>query len=277
MAYNPLNLGRPLEGHDAFDATTSSSIDTNVVPASSALDSVDSHPHPRLEHTHTAPTTIPTRRQSHNGSESPTPTLHTEIPPTAGGAPGQPLAGHHVEKGDFNEKDHQAAGAGGQSGPGVAALAKKELGIDTNTETDAFNEKSYNGPPSPSASKNPRLDRTATGTQVNRGTHTGGDTVQGLGMVPITRKTSQPPGVGIFGGVAPSGVDAEEGLAPVRSHEEEEEREILRKAQGPDPWSVRFEEGDKANPKVSRHIRVSLPSILNSTMSTLVKRQAGLS
>jgi hypothetical protein len=75
--------------------------------------------------------------------------------------------------------------------------------------------------------------------------------VQAIGMTPIRRQMSQPPAVSPFGGVAPSGVDAEEGLTAVRSHEEEEEREVERQKKGPDPYAVTFEPGDKANPKVS--------------------------
>jgi hypothetical protein len=76
-----------------------------------------------------------------------------------------------------------------------------------------------------------------------------------LGMRPLQREESQPPAIGLFGGVAPSGVDAEEGLRAVRSRKEEDERETKREETGPDPWAVKFEPGEKANPKVSLEIR----------------------
>lgn len=59
------------------------------------------------------------------------------------------------------------------------------------------------------------------------------------------------PVVSLFGGVAPSGLDAEEGLVPVRSREEEFDRELAREEKGPDPWAVKFEAGEQINPKVS--------------------------
>jgi hypothetical protein len=79
----------------------------------------------------------------------------------------------------------------------------------------------------------------------------GGESVSEYGMVPVSRITSQPPGVGPFGGVASSGEDAELGLRAVRSWQEELERQEAREKEGPDPWAVRFEQGDPENPKVS--------------------------
>lgn len=76
----------------------------------------------------------------------------------------------------------------------------------------------------------------------------------GEGAVPmrtLTRALSTPPAVGLFGGVSPTGQDAEEGLAPARSREEEVERELEREAKGFDPYAVKFEPGEKINPKVS--------------------------
>lgn len=300
MAYNPLELGKPLDENvqstSVPSQTSNSSVTDNTTPSHPQPESHDGSAPPRLAHTRTAPTTIPIAPVAHqvdgthppgshaNNHESltesegsPTPTLHTEAPATAGGLHGQPMPGSKAANGDLDEKDHQAAGAGGKTGPEIAALARKELGIDTTShENDTFDEKAaYKGPPSPSATKNPqRIDRTASGTAIPRGTHATGEAVQGLGMVPITRKTSQPPGVGIFGGVAPSGIDAEEGLAPVRSHEEEEEREILRKAKGPDPFAVKFEEGEKTNPKVctlvSDHLFHSFFSCVYLPENTLI-------
>jgi hypothetical protein len=97
-----------------------------------------------------------------------------------------------------------------------------------------------------------KIDRTATGTHIHRHVKTGGrETVQGYGMMPIFRQPSLPPAVGPFGGTAPSGVDAEEGLWAVRSHEEELERQKTMDKKGPDPFSVKFVPGDPTNPKVS--------------------------
>lgn len=66
----------------------------------------------------------------------------------------------------------------------------------------------------------------------------------------LSRRISQPPAVSPWGGVAPSGPDAEDGLRAVRSHEEEDERDAEREKRGPDPWAVKFEPGEKINPKV---------------------------
>ncbi|KAL1405775.1 hypothetical protein Q8F55_007448 [Vanrija albida] len=103
-------------------------------------------------------------------------------------------------------------------------------------------------------------------------TYTGGD-----GAVPmrtLTRALSTPPAVGLFGGVSPTGQDAEEGLAPARSREEEVERELEREAKGPDPFAVKFEPGEKINPKnwsiAYRWYLTTLGGILvlNSTFSS---------
>lgn len=134
--------------------------------------------------------------------------------------------------GDRDEKEGRAAGVGAVANPPEAS-----------EEVDTFDEKRI---PSPVATK--RRERAPSTPQVYR-SNLHEDTVRTVGMVPITRKTSQPPQVGLFGGVAPSGPDADEGFRPVRSHEEEEERELARKAKGPDPWAVKFEPGEKANPK----------------------------
>lgn len=71
-----------------------------------------------------------------------------------------------------------------------------------------------------------------------------------LEHAPLQRQYS-PPAVMPFGGVAPEGRDAEEGFTAVRSRAEEERRWDKREEEGPDPWAVKFEPGDKANPKVS--------------------------
>ena len=62
------------------------------------------------------------------------------------------------------------------------------------------------------------------------------------------------PGVGAFGGVAPEGRDAEEGLPAPHSYEEEEAREAEREKHAPDPWAVILEPGSKENPKVSQAV-----------------------
>lgn len=61
----------------------------------------------------------------------------------------------------------------------------------------------------------------------------------------------QPAAASLFGGVSPDAIDHEEGLVPVRSREEAEQREEQRQKIAADPWSVKFEPGEKINPKVS--------------------------
>lgn len=113
---------------------------------------------------------------------------------------------------------------------------------DHDEERDVFQEKPSSGSTfKPLAKVESRTSRPKRATSVS--------SARSVGMVPLSRKISEPPAVGLFGGVAPTGPDAEEGLRAVRSHAEEEEREIKRQAQGPDPWSVRFEPGESANPK----------------------------
>lgn len=77
------------------------------------------------------------------------------------------------------------------------------------------------------------------------------ETVNPIERTTSLRRTLSPPVVSLFGGVSPDGLDAEEGLAPVMSREEEMERELAREEKGPDPWAVKFEPGEKINPKVS--------------------------
>ena len=273
--------------------------------------------HPPLYHTRTAPTTVPVNpvyQQSTDGAkggglnepnvhtnsygsnttgssvdESPTPILthlgdrdHGTVPLSVGGLHGQRLTGSRAQDegngiGEIHGKDHQAAGMGGRKGPAIAALATKELGLDSE-HRDTFDEKARAGvdgaPPAPSSPDSPsrNLERTTSGTVVNRKTYTdsGSKTIRGAGMVPLARKISQPPAVSPFGGVAPSGPDAEEGLRAVRSREEEEERDALRKQAGPDPWAVRFEPGEQANPKVSGSVDLAL--LFHGTSLTLACR-----
>jgi len=86
-----------------------------------------------------------------------------------------------------------------------------------------------------------------TDNTVTRGTQTG----QGFDVGNQTRRISKPGYAGVYGGAAPSGADAEEGLVAPRSYEEEIEREKERAKNGPDPWAVKFEPGERSNPKVS--------------------------
>lgn len=68
----------------------------------------------------------------------------------------------------------------------------------------------------------------------------------------MTRTLShQPAAASLFGGVSPDAIDQEEGLVPVRSREEAEAREEERQKIAADPWAVKFEPGEKINPKVS--------------------------
>jgi hypothetical protein len=155
------------------------------------------------------------------------------------------------------EEDHQAAGTGGKTGPEIAALAKAELGLNEKDIGDISHSRNESSDklgalPIPDVDPSRKVERTASGTQVTGHVRdaSGQETVRGFGMVPVTRQQSLPPAVSPFGGVAPTGPDAEMGLRAVRSHEEEEEREAEMQKTGPDPWSVRFEPGEKINPKV---------------------------
>jgi hypothetical protein len=113
---------------------------------------------------------------------------------------------------------------------------------DHDEERDEFLEKLSTGSALKSLAKaESRTTRPKRATSVS--------SARSVAMTPLSRKASEPPAVGSFGGVAPTGLDAEEGLRAVRSHAEEVERELRRQTQGPDPWSVKFEPGDSANPK----------------------------
>lgn len=200
----------------------------------------------------------------------------THVPLEAGGLHGMPMPGSRAravgETGTM-EKDRQAGSMGYTPRIGQQAAknpliekAAHELGLDTlthahangssgprtKTRSNTLDEKSISTSTPPPAFTS--IGRTATGTQIHRNVKTGGrDTVQGYGMMPIVRQASLPPAVGPFGGTAPTGVDAEEGLWAVRSHEEELERQKTMDKKGPDPFAVRFVPGDKENPKVSTH------------------------
>lgn len=242
--------------------------------------------HPPLTHLRTAPATHPINPVAHavntnptfdstpgakmtntdSDTESSTATLAghsanpSSVPPATGGLHGQPLPGSHMaEKQEGHlEKDHQAAETGGKTGPDIATLAKAELGLnekDVGDFSQGRNESSdkLGALPIPAVDPSRKVERTASGTHITGHARdaSGQETVRGFGMVPVTRQQSLPPAVSPFGGVAPTGPDAEMGLRAVRSHEEEEEREAEMQKTGPDPWSVRFEPGEKINPKVS--------------------------
>lgn len=159
----------------------------------------------------------------------------------------KPLTGYE-EGYDINEKDHQAGTAGGETGPEVAMLAAKDLGLTKEGQEEANEEVEHPSPLMPTR----KVARTASGTkhETHIRTASGGRTAEGLGMVPLIRQISSPPAVSPFGGVAPSGTDAERGLRAARSREQEEERQLEIELKGPDPWSVSFEPGESINPKV---------------------------
>ncbi|KAK4684849.1 MFS transporter, DHA1 family, multidrug resistance protein, partial [Tremellales sp. Uapishka_1] len=90
----------------------------------------------------------------------------------------------------------------------------------------------------------------------------------------ISRQMSRPPAVSPWGGVAPDGPDAENGLRATRSYREQEQRDEEREKKGPDIWAVKFEPGEKINPKNwSQGYRWMLTSlaglfVLNSTFAS---------
>lgn len=91
-----------------------------------------------------------------------------------------------------------------------------------------------------------------TGPHRTQGNYDGGEhptrTMSGMSArsVPI---------VDMFGGVSVPDDEADDGLYPVRSLQEAEDREREREEKGPDPWAVTFESGEKANPKVCSESR----------------------
>jgi hypothetical protein len=165
------------------------------------------------------------------------------------------MPGSHAASGESHQVDHQAGTTGGKTGHELAMRAAADLGLQ-NVQTPA----SQSGKKTRSNTLDAhdsvpftKINRTATGTHIRRSIKTGGrETVQGYGMMPIVRQPSLPPAVGPFGGTAPQGIDAEEGLWAVRSHEEELERQKTMDKKGPDPFAVKFVPGDPANPKVSQ-------------------------
>ncbi|WVF67479.1 hypothetical protein IAT40_002235 [Kwoniella sp. CBS 6097] len=281
MSRDPLALGAPL-GEQEQSASGLSPNPTDI-PSHPALHHARTAPTTfpinNSAHAHSTGQHPPSsdrdreREGSHDttASESPTPTLAGGVFASAGGLHGQPQPGTKAaeaqaqvlgegKNGDFiiNEKDHQATGMGVAGGAGVADLAKHELGLDEKHEHTHSHHRLHRKQSSRSGHHDgdvndglKKIERTATGTRVTHNTHTGAgnEVPQGRGMVPISRQQSTPPAVGPFGGAAPTGADAEEGLRALRSREDEEERDAAREEKGPDPWAVTFEPGDRANPK----------------------------
>ncbi|RSH82295.1 hypothetical protein EHS25_006005 [Saitozyma podzolica] len=278
--HDPLVLGQPYGSASQSGANTNTNNSTNAIahvetpsqqsqqPQPSAVptdtENASTPTRPPLPHLRTAPQATRSTPSLTPDTESSTATLAghganpSGIPLAAGGLHGQPLPGSHMtEKQEGHlEKDHQAAGTSGKTGPEIAALAKAELGLnekDVGDFSQGRNESSdkLGALPIPDVDPSRKVERTASGTHITGHARdaSGQETVRGFGMVPVTRQQSLPPAVSPFGGVAPTGPDAEMGLRAVRSHEEEEEREAEMQKTGPDPWSVRFEPGEKINPK----------------------------
>ncbi|WVW85397.1 hypothetical protein I302_107435 [Kwoniella bestiolae CBS 10118] len=275
MSTNPLDLGAPIGDHPTSASTSTPAPASAPSPKDTPNETLHVSPqhanptHPVLHHTRTAPTTFPInplahqqatsekppapRSESRSGSESPTPTL----PVGAGGLHGQPQPGTKASEGtQGDQKDYQAGTTGGHTGGDVGSLARQELGIDEKHPHGhglhrSSSRKSSHHHDKEEHDQFTELQRTSTGTQVKHHTHTasGKEGVQAVGMVPITRQYSTPPAVSPFGGVAPTGTDAEMGLRALRSREEEDERDQEREEKGPDPWAVKFEPGEKINPK----------------------------
>jgi hypothetical protein len=273
--HNPLELGQtinsespPTASHDGLlqAANTSTPLSTSQSAQAPAkepshhanVDPTNPVP-PRLHHTRTAPTTYPIHPAAHQGAapnddekSSSGRDWRETVPLEAGGLHGQPMPGSHHAKGDEpHQVDEQAGTTGGKTGHDLAMRAAADLGLQ-NKEYKGGKKTRSNTLDEKASVPFTKIDRTATGTHIHRNIKTGGrDTVQGYGMMPIFRQPSLPPAVGPFGGTAPSGVDAEEGLWAVRSHEEELERQKTMDKKGPDPYAVKFVPGDSANPKVS--------------------------
>jgi hypothetical protein len=268
-------------------ATSSSplSASSSAKPSETASSSKTEHPAspdptnpvpPRLHHTRTAPTTYPVHPVAHQGyaaqndedkagreldtirdTEDEEGHVHHDwrgtVPLEAGGLHGQPMPVSHAEMGDApHQADHQAGTIGGGSGHDLARRAAADLGLQNHKPNQGGTKTRSNTLDEKHSVPFTKINRTATGTHIHRSVKTGGrDTVQGYGMMPIVRQPSLPPAVGPFGGTAPTGIDAEEGLWAVRSHEEELERQKTMDKKGVDPFAVKFVPGDPANPKVS--------------------------
>lgn len=264
----------PLSASQSATATSETATSSKTAhPAS--LDPTNPVP-PRLHHTRTAPTTYPVHPVAHQGftaqndddksgraldriedTEDGEGHSHHDwrgtVPLEAGGLHGQPMPGSHAERGDEpHQVDHQAGTTGGGSGHDLAMRAAADLGLQNHKPKQSGTKTRSNTLEEKQSVPFTKINRTATGTHIHRSVKTGGrETVQGYGMMPIVRQPSLPPAVGPFGGTAPTGIDAEEGLWAVRSHEEELERQKTMDKKGVDPFAVKFVPGDPTNPKVS--------------------------
>ncbi|ODO11081.1 hypothetical protein I350_01683 [Cryptococcus amylolentus CBS 6273] len=250
MSRDPLALGQEIGSPSSLSsalptqhtnlshsqATNTSTLQTdstpNTVPNPTTSRIPANLPHDQVTSGDFAPSSQNARAGGSDHDESPTPTL-------AG-----PNSGHGTHGYDPVKNDDQYGSVGGKAGAGVAGLGAAEVGTDYE-KTKEIDEKGEN--PAPLA----RDHRTASGTAHAQPAPTTSDakTVEGLGMVSLSRQFSTPPAVSPFGGVAPSGIDAERGLRAMRSREEEEARDLERETKGPDPFAVQFEPGEDINPK----------------------------
>ncbi|KAL7422377.1 hypothetical protein Q5752_003023 [Cryptotrichosporon argae] len=251
MVQAPIELGAPIGAGSAASGTSIASTSATAATA----DARPAGPPPaKLEHTRTAPTTVPvaavaqqpqtapTDADDADGGSSERTLADAPVPASFGGNHGEPLPGSKHALGTVGEKDHQAGTAGRAGGSALGDRARAELDEKGGYAAAAGVADSSSGVID--------VKRTASGTHVpSTRALVGGPPVPARGMQTLQRKPSRPPAVSPFGGVAPDGEDAEEGLMAVRSREEEDAREAERAAKGPDPWAVRFEPGEKANPK----------------------------
>ncbi|KAK8854610.1 hypothetical protein IAR55_003349 [Kwoniella newhampshirensis] len=233
---SPLELGPPLDA----------AIDTSTTSQTTGAQSQALH----LPHSATS-------NLNDSETESTTPTLDgTAVSASAddGDISSKLQSGSKISE-DLHHRDHQAGSTGGKTGGAVAAAAAAELGLSNEKHLEKGEAEDHHTPLREAAHNHihgdGKLERTTTGSSIPHHvtSATGHDHVAASGMTPITRQYSLPPGVSPFGGVAPSGTDAERGLRAMRSREEEEAREEEIEEKGPDPWAVKFEPGEKTNPK----------------------------
>lgn len=235
-SHDPTNLGAPIQ-----TSSTSSTVntDTRHGPRAGAPNSNGSSAAPQLHHTRTAPTTLPVHGAGVGHRDHALSPIHDRD--EDGSSTPHGVAHENRQLGRDSEKEEQHAHAEKAGATlGVSSAGASAYGRNRSSTLD---EKSTGFT---------RIGRTSTGTQIPRQGKAGArrDSIQGFGMAPIVRQPSLPPAVGPFGGAAPSGIDAEEGLWAVRSHEEELERQKTMDKKGPDPFAVKFVPGDKENPKV---------------------------
>jgi hypothetical protein len=263
---NTLNLGAPIGDTSPREITTRQEGETQEGAAGLDGQGINLAAHTETESTYHHPTPLPNALQSAAATEGATDNKAESdsgaSSATLNGQSGSPLKKPGQLSMPTNERrdsDTEGRDTLGTLPPSPSAIKRSPLAAtDSATST---NQKSR------------KVERTASGTFIRRGRSAtggttnsqitlgpdgnpltkeeGGESVSGYGMVAVSRQTSQPPGVGPFGGVASAGEDAELGLRAVRSWQEELERQEKREKQGPDPWAVRFEQGDPENPKVS--------------------------